>query len=115
MLTKQMQGELVLLLKILAALKGIYVLWENSEVTLNGKEAQTGLHLGYMRINSKEHRPKISEEIKSIIQCMLQTHSLLYLLASVFVFLLASVPPFMKEMIYSAVVEKNETKSRVVT
>lgn len=85
MLTKQMQGELVLLLKILAALKGIYVLWENSEVTLNSKEAQTGLHLGYMRINSKEHHPKISEEIKSIIQCMLQTHSLLYLLASVFI------------------------------
>lgn len=83
MLTKQMQGEPVLLLKILAALKGTCVLWENREVTLTDKGAQMGLHFGYMRINSEVHSPKISEEIRSIIQCVRQTHSLLYLLASV--------------------------------
>ena len=76
----------MLLLKILAVLKGMFVLGENREVTLKGKEAQTGLHLVYMRINSKGHSTKVSqkEEIRSIIHSMPQTYSLLYLLASVF-------------------------------
>lgn len=84
MLTKQMQRKHVLLLKVLAVLKGMFVLGENREVTLKGKEAQTGLHLVYMRINSKGHSTKVSEEIRSIIHSMPQTYSLLYLLASVF-------------------------------
>ena len=81
MLTKQMQRKQVLLL---AVLKRMYVLLENREVTLKGKGAQTGLHPVYMRINSKGHSTKISKESRSIIHSMSQTHSLLYLLASVF-------------------------------